>query len=447
MGLLKEMALEHTAAIDAEQWPGVARVPSGRLLGLRARHAETDFARACDRAGLVLDAEDPEDLDLKVEYDSLFARIASSGWLGVAESYLAGEWTTPSTDKLVHVLTRLVQCGYSPKTPTAPVAAYEGGEIPQELLALYAGDSVSHQGGIFATGVPTTTRQTIDRQGKLVDGEQHNRRGLPAGAHFVDVTTMTEPQAVDREDLKSAQTRAANWLLDATGVRAGSHCLVFPSSGARAAVEAAGRKATVDLLSADPASLRPLEEFFLLEGAEDSVHCQLIDAPIPGPRQWRGRYDSIISVELFEALTPRQRADYIDTLARLLINGGKAAVQSLVATEHMTPAARSACQVLRAYIWPGLKYPTVADVHNAFEKNGHLRIIGETHTGSHYRESIAQQRSFFSGRLREAAAAGFDPVYRRLWMFQFALREALLQAGMLDSVQFVARHRSRGGQR
>ena len=41
--------------------------------------------------------------------------------------------------------------------------------------------------------------------------------------------------------------------------------------------------------------------------------------------------------------------------------------------------------------------------------------------------------------MRQAAAAGFDPVYRRLWDYQLALHEALVDAGALDCVQLVMR--------
>ena len=73
--------------------------------------------------------------------------------------------------------------------------------------------------------------------------------------------------------------------------------------------------------------------------------------------------------------------------------------------------------------------------------------MAQTHVGSHYVAALRYQRSFFDGRLREAAAAGFDQVFRRLWTFQFALREALLTLGMVDAVQLVATHRHRGGRR
>ena len=103
----------HLASIDAAVWPGVATVPSPRLLRLKSGRAEAEFAQACSKAGVELEGEDP---DVAVLHDALFSRIADSGWLGLAESYMAGEWTTPDSERLVKVLTRLVGVGYRPKT-------------------------------------------------------------------------------------------------------------------------------------------------------------------------------------------------------------------------------------------------------------------------------------------------------------------------------------------
>ena len=113
----------------------------------------------------------------------------------------------------------------------------------------------------------------------------------------------------------------------------------------------------------------------------------------------------------------------------------------------MTKAARSALQPLRAYIWPGMELPSIDDVHKLVERHSGLRIVEQIHLGAHYQASLQHERSFFDGRLREAAAAGFDQVFRRLWTYQFALREALLALEMVDSVAFAAMHRHRGGKR
>lgn len=427
----------HLASIDAAVWPGVATVPSPRLLRMKAGRAEAEFAQACSKAGVELDGEDP---DVTVLHDALFSRIADSGWLGLAESYMAGEWTTPDSERLVRVLTRLVGVGYRPKAKELAVETSSPGELPLDVVKLYAGDSLSHSGGIFASGVPTTVREAV-RSYSARAGRKEPKE------HFVDVTTVTEPASTDREDLGDAQRRAAQWLLDATRTGAGTHLLVYPATGLQVAVQAVARRATVDVLTGDTEQKALFDEQLLLEGAADSVHVQGIETALPNPKKWRGRYDAIVSVEKLETLSPPERRRYVEMLDRSLVSGGRLALASLFATDAMTPAARSAIQVLRAYIWPGLEYPSLEETHRLFDKRSNLQIIAQTHTGSHYLETLRYQRSFFDGRHREAGAAGFDQVFRRLWTFQFALREALLSLGMLDAVHVVATHRHRGGRR
>lgn len=425
----------HLRSVDAEAWPGVARVPEGTLLKAMARRAEANFARACHRAGIELDGEDP---DLRIQYDALFLRIADSGWLGLAESYMAGEWSTPDSSRLVQVLQKLIDVGYAPRAKRLKPSASLPGELPVDLVRLYSGDGLSHSGGIFASGVPTTVRESVE--------SYSTGRGEPK-THFVDYTSVSEPGEVTRDDLADAQRRAAGWLLDAAGVNHGTHLLVYPANGLQAAILATQRRATVDILTSDSEQYSDLEETLVLEGAEDSTHVALVDVPVPGPSQWRGRYDAIISIDKLETTSGSERRAFVGLLDRLLSNGGRAVFQSLVATENLSSAARDATDVLRAYVWPGLDYPTTKDVHSVIDKHSSLRVIAETHFGAHYAASIKQQRSFFDGHLREAAAAGFDQVFRRLWTFQFALREALLNAEMVDAVTFTATHRNRGGRR
>ncbi|HAT1309513.1 TPA: SAM-dependent methyltransferase [Corynebacterium striatum] len=432
----------HLDTIDAAQWPSVANVPSVSFGQFKARRAEAEFAKTCDLAEIDPDPEtDSEDgPDMEVLHDALFTRIAATGWLGFAESYLAGEWTTENSEKLVKVLRCLLQTGYRPKAKDLAPELSAPGELPVELVRLYAGDGYTHSGGIFASGVPTTVREAVPSFSQQAGRKEPKE-------HLVDVTKVSEPTSVDRSDLRDGQRRSAQWLLDATHSGAGTHLLVYPATGLKVAAEAVSRRATVDVLTADAEQLNEFNEILLLEGAADSVHVQLSDAVVPHPKQWRGRYDAIVSVEKLELLTPAERKRFVSVLDRSLVPGGRVALASTFATDAMTPAGRAALQVLRAYIWPGLDYPTIEETHKLFDKQSNLRIVAQTHVGSHYAESLREQRSYFDGHLREAAAAGFDPVFRRLWTFQFALREALFELGMIDAVQVTATHRNRGGRR
>lgn len=422
-----------SSAIDAQKWPGVAQVPRSWRARHRARRAEHDFGRACVRAEVrLVDGPDGE-ADLAVHDRALFARLAHAGWLGLAESYLAGEWSTPDSQRLVDVLSALIATGYAPTSARIPVEDAGLGELPAQLVALFAGDGISPGGGMYFSGVPTTVRT------EMPDYAAGGR-----GTHLVDITEYAPPQAVDRADLAAAQRRAAASLVEVAQVKPGSSVLVFPAAAMAAALAAAQRRATVDILSPDAHRVEIAQEQLILAGANATVHAAVIPEPVPSPQQVRTRYDAIIHSEIMETLSPGQQRDCIHAMDRLLVPGGHAVWQQVVATEEFSPAARSAIGVLRAYIWPGLDFPTVEQVHKLVERESSLRIIGQRHFGSHYRESLAQQRSFFDGHHREAAAEGFDLVFRRLWTYQNALREALMGLGMLDAIHFDAVHRRRG---
>src|SRR5699024_4380502 len=161
-----------------------------------------------------------------------FARIAHGGWLGLAESFMAGEWSTPDSATLVKVLTRLLEVDYNPATKAVSISESFGGELPDDLVALYSGDGLSHHGGLFA-------------------------------------------------------------------------------SGAQVGVQAAARRATVDVVSSDDAHLKYLHEQLVLEGVEDSVACIALAKGIPNRMELRSRYEAIVSIEKLEALSPKQRQVFI----------------------------------------------------------------------------------------------------------------------------------------
>ncbi|MDU0477665.1 class I SAM-dependent methyltransferase [Staphylococcus chromogenes] len=438
---MAQLVPAHLSAIDAELWPAVAYCTApGPLIDARARRAEAQFAAACERAGITLAGNDP---DLVVLHDELFVRIAEHGWVGVAEGFMAGEW---ESDRLVSVLSGLLASGYRPKSTALKMRLSNrrldtGTELPPELVSLYAGDGVSNFGGIFASGVPTTQRVS---KPSFVRGA--GRRNEPK-SHFVDVTEIAAPGPVERADVEDSQRRTCTMLLDLVQAHPGLDLLEFPSSGGALAFLATHAGATVDVLSVDADHLAAVEEYLTINGAASMARTHLLSRPIPHREDWEGRYDAIVSIEKFETMTDHGRLLCARAFDRMLGPDGFLGLQTVVATPSFSTAARDAIEVLREYVWPGLRYQGVDDLHKLFDRETGLRITAEIHFGAHYRETLRLQRELFEGKLREAAAAGFDPVFRRLWIFRFALLEAMFRLGFLDAVQLRLTGRSRGGRR
>ena len=394
--------------------------------------AEAEFATACEKAGLDLDGPQP---DLRVLYEEVFTRIAYSGWLGLAEGYMAGEW---ESDNLVRVLTGLLEVGYRPRCGKLEVGGlYLGEEIPDSLVRLYSGDGMSTHGPVFSSGVPTTERVYMK---SYVPGA--GKKDEP-GQHFVDITELSPPTLVERADLGDAQVRAAVGLLDAAHVSIGTHVLDFPSSGPTIPIAAARRSATVDVLSSDAQQVADVQDVVAMADVDSSVQVRLLESLFPNPRTWPSHYDVITSVEKLEVMDTQAQRVYAQSLNRMLVHGGFLAIQTVVATDKLSVTLDRCADVLRAYIWPALNYLTIEQLHRLFDVNTDLRIIAQTHMGSHYVEGLAMQRETFEAQSREAAANGYDRVYRNLWVFQLALREALFRVGALDALQLVVTSRYR----
>ncbi|MEJ5996682.1 class I SAM-dependent methyltransferase [Corynebacterium sp. H130] len=432
---------EHLAHVDAESWPALVEVSEpGPLVSFRSRKAEQRFAKVCNRVGIVLDGDNP---DISVVHEELFVRLAESGWLGLAESYMAGEWTARD---LVGTLAKLLAGGYKPQgrrslNTVKAQSRSEGQELPADLVQLFSEDGATICGGLFASGVPTTVRESMK---SFVSGAG---RGSEPASHFVDVTEYSAPIDVEKADFEAAQQRALESLLDAAVVDQGADVLEFPSSGGALALLASARGATVDVLTSDAEHRIALDEFITLNGASHHVRPYTLPAPFPSREDWRGRYDCILSAEKLEYLGKQGRQSYFKSLDRMLTMGGFIGMTTVVAAAPLSRVNREALGMLRAYVWPALSFATTTQLHQLVDKETGMRIIAEKHYGDHYRESLRIQRELFESHLREAAAAGYDAVFRRMWIYHFALLEALFWVGALDAVQLTLTTRNRAGRR
>lgn len=425
---------DHLSVIDDNAWPAVAHVPEGRIVAVRARLAEASFAAACEKAELEL-GDNP---DLVIEHDELFTRLATAGWTGLAESFMAGEWRAQD---LSGVLAALIKADFSPRTPSVSRQDTGLGELPSELVRLFAGDGLSAFGTVFSSSVPTTVRESMP---SYVPGA--GKRNEPA-SHFVDVSHYDVPVFVEREDLGDGQRRAVSTLLDAARVGPGSHLLELPSSGGAVAIAAASRRANVDSLTGDVAYASAVKENLVFAGVDEAAATIVRESVYSGLKDWRQRYDAVVSMEKLETLAEKQRIELLRSIDRMLVLGGRSAIQVTVATDALSASAKKSLKIINEYIWPGLEFPTVEDLHRLVDRHTGLRIIAQAHVGSHVERGLAMQESLFNARLREAAAEGFDAVYRRLFSYQFALKRALYSLGMLDTVQITLTHRHRKGLR
>lgn len=237
-------------------------------------------------------------------------------------------------------------------------------------------------------------------------------------------------------------------LLDGIGASSGTYMLEYPSSGGALAFTAASRGATVDAVSRDARMYAAMRERLILSGTDGSV---TVDRVAEGPQalaqQRHGVYDAVASMEALETMPPRQQRQYLRAVDGLLASGGRAGLQAIMRTDKYTRAADLAAESLRAYIWPGLHFASAEEIAKTVDRETDLRVVAQTAAPEHLAASLRLQRITFDGKLRDAAADGYDVVFRRLWTWQFALREAMARLGMIDLAQITLARRNRRGRR
>lgn len=447
--------------VDPDRWPHLTIPPKARFLSKRARDFSDRLEALLTEHDVTLTSsvpfssatlESPSSSDvtwLDVRDGQMIDRVVADGWLGVAESYLLGEWTATPLEAFLGVLLQqplenaasYVLGGINPNRPRHSFGHVRPGELPEGLVELYAGATRATGAALFSSGARTTSTVLVNPAGEqgLLGRIAQRFGGTVEETYPIDETWFSAPDDAERQDLDDAQIRRIELMLDEARVGPGDRVLELPSSGGQLAIQAARRGASVDVLTSDEEHAQAVEARVRSAGVAGGVRVELIEGPVPSPRQWSGKYDVIFSVERMETLGRAGVPHFLKTLDRLLGANGVAVIQSIVSTPAMQqrPWASESLDVVRGYVWPALEYPSLEYVRQTAARETGLQVVAETHMGAHLAATIPLWRAHFASRQRQAAAAGFDIVYRRLWDFQLALHSALVEAGDIDCVQVV----------
>lgn len=214
------------------------------------------------------------------------------------------------------------------------------------------------------------------------------------------------------------------------------------------ALAAAARGATVDAVARDARLYAALRERLIFAGSDGSVAAERVaEGPEALARQRRGSYDAVVNTESLETWSHRQQLSYLRSVDAMLAPSGRAALQTIVRTSVYGGPADSAAESMRAYVWPGLRYASVDEIAKDIDRNTDLRVVARTSAPEHLAASLRLQRITFDGKVRDAAADGYDAVFRRMWVWQLALREAMARLGMIDLAQITLARRTRRGRR
>lgn len=419
-------------SVDLERWPSLA-VPepggqagavaqalrrSARELGVRLDYPDDSAAGEFDAPARVVLA-DPE---------AFWARLAASGVTGLGESFMAGEWVSPDLQKTLGVLVPWIaghpDCAHpgaqAAREPRGGGLARRRGRrrapdledgLPGDLCALYTDETMSTSGAVFASGARTRTTEP--------DGTELLRLEAPVAV-------------LRRTDLGDAQRRAADGLLALAGVGESSHVLVAPPGWGELPMRAAERGARVRTVTSSTERLAMLGSRIAAAGLDDAVTLSL-----GGVDEVTGDWDAVVADEPGAAAGLAGVASVLEVSDRLLRPGGRVVVQTLLAPGAPAPALAELAAWQSAYVSDAAPTEPARTLAELVARHPRLRPLGRLDLSAHHAETVRLWSENFAIRGRDAAALGFDAVYRRMWAFHLAALEARLRRRWVESVQVV----------
>ncbi|MEK8051549.1 cyclopropane-fatty-acyl-phospholipid synthase family protein [Ideonella sp. DXS22W] len=152
-----------------------------------------------------------------------------------------------------------------------------------------------------------------------------------------------------------------------------------------------------------------------------------------------GPFDAIVSIEMFEAVGRDYWASWFDTVRRNLAPGGRACVQTITIRDDLFDRYVSGTDFIQQYIFPGGLLPSPAAFRAEAQRAG-LVVEQELAFGRDYAETLRRWRADFLRQDEAVRAQGFDTRFVRTWEFYLAYCEAAFEAGNTDVMQFTLRH-------
>ncbi|MFI6701501.1 class I SAM-dependent methyltransferase [Streptomyces sp. NPDC050509] len=401
------------AVPDPSRWPDVARLPRGSWL--RTAVTERLVRRAFGQLPLCVRFDGGGTIGLggplmEIHDATAFhRRIGAGGLIGFGESYMAGEWEAPDlvgvltvlAERLAELVPRPLQrlrAAWAPRQPAAQRNTPEGSrdnisrhyDLSNDLFALFLDETLSYSSALF--------------------------RGFPA----------------DRSLLAAAQHRKIDRLLDEAGVGPGTSLLEIGTGWGELALRAAARGARVRTVTLSGEQCELARVRIREAGFEDRVSVELCDY-----RLVDGVFDAIVSVEMVEAVGAEFWPEYFTTLDRLLVPGGRIALQAITMPHDRMLATRHTHTWIQKYIFPGGFCPSVEAIEQITADRTALRVADRDGFGAHYAETLRLWRERFTEQAARVDALGFDAVFRRLWTFYLAYSEAGFRSGYLDVQQML----------
>jgi cyclopropane-fatty-acyl-phospholipid synthase len=330
-------------------------------------------------------------------------RLTTSGSVGWYKAWAAGEWTSPD-----------------------PVTLFE--------LFMLNGTSLGEVGrskGLRRWVNSLAHRLRDNGLGQARENiAAHYDLGNDFYAEWLDPSmTYSSARIAPGDTLEQAQLRKVGLLLDRLNLGPGSRILEIGCGWGTLAIEAAKRGAKVVGLTLSAEQKSWAEEKIVNAQLSDFIEIRFQDY-----REINETFDAVASVEMVEAVGQRWWPACLDSIARNLTHGGRAALQFISIQHELFDGYSRNADFIQAYIFPGgmlIDEPSF----EALARERGLSWEDRQGFGGDYAETLRRWRERYDAAVEEGRLAGFGDRFHNLWRYYLMYCEGGFRGRGIDVAQ------------
>jgi len=334
--------------------------------------------------------------ELVIHNHSTWRDLVTGGSVGAAESYVAGDWSSPDLTALLRFFTRNLDT----------MNAFE--------------DKFSWISKPALKALHWLNRNTPEGSRKNISA--HYDLGNDLFQLFLDPTMMYSSAIYPGEEstLEQAAVHKLDVICRKLDLQPGDKVMEIGTGWGGFAIHAAkhyGCHVTTTTISKEQLELA--RERVKAEGLEDRITLLFDDY-----RDLTGQFDKLVSIEMIEAVGPQFLDSYLSQISNLLKPDGLALVQAINMPEQRYERALKNVDFIQRYIFPGSFIPSFGAILQSMGRGSDLVLTHNEDFGFHYARTLRDWCERFMAKRSALDALGYDTAFQRLWHFYFAYCEA-----------------------
>jgi len=344
-----------------------------------------------------------------------YSRLVHGGSVGLGESFVRSEWSSPDTVTLIRLL-------------------------------------IANRPALRRISPAGLANVVLDRMAHLARGNRPGRARRNIVAHydlsndlyatFLDPSMTYSSARFEHPGQSLADAQRAKLVAIAERARLGPDMALLEIGcgwGAFSVLAAREYGCRVTAVTLSDAQASYVRDLVVREGLQDRIEVRVEDY-----RSVQGTFDRVVSIEMLEAVGHRFLGTYFRTVDRLMGPDGLAVLQVITIPDQRERAYRRRPDFIQRAIFPGGHLPSLTTISAAMTRRSRLMVEELENLGPHYAETLRLWRERFLERTDRVRALGFDETFLRLWEFYLAYCEGAFLSRYLNDLQLVLTRTSNG---